>query len=144
MINPDGIEIIKKFEGFRAEAYKCPAGVWTIGYGRAHGVKPGDRITEIQADAFLREDLKTIENELKYVMARKPVNINQWSAIVCLCFNIGIGNFEKSEIFKYLPYSCQKSADSFLLYDKAHVHGKTCVLPGLLKRREAERLLFLK
>ena len=57
-----GRNLIQRFEGFRSEAYLCPSGVWTIGYGHTAGVKPGDTCTPDEADEFLKQDLRTAEN----------------------------------------------------------------------------------
>ena len=85
--------IIKRFEGCRLKAYKCPAGVWTIGYGRTQGVKQGDVITQEQADSWLRYDLKVFElhvkNNLKY-----KLNQNQFDALVSFTYNCGLKNLK--------------------------------------------------
>ncbi|MBQ5930381.1 MAG: lysozyme, partial [Clostridia bacterium] len=61
-ISKNGIDLIKKFEGCRLTAYKCPSGIYTIGYGHTSGVKKGQKITQKQAEAYLREDVKKFEN----------------------------------------------------------------------------------
>ena len=64
-ISKKGIDLIKRFEGCRLKAYKCPAGVWTIGYGHTSGVKQGDTISQQQADSWLRYDLRVFELHVK-------------------------------------------------------------------------------
>ncbi len=59
-----GIDLIKKYEGCRLDAYKCPAGVWTIGYGHTGDVQPGQQITQAQADAILIVDLERFEKKV--------------------------------------------------------------------------------
>lgn len=84
---------IKKFEGLRLKAYVCAAGVCTIGYGHTIGVKPGDVITEAQADAFFESDIRAVENQVNAL----PLHLGQYQfdAVVSFCFNVGIGKFKK-------------------------------------------------
>lgn len=138
--NQKGLALIKQFEGLRVKAYKCPGGIWTIGYGHTSGVRPEDTITESQAEQFLIQDIKEVELTLKYLLTGALVNENQWSALVSLVFNIGLGAFSRSTLRKLLPYSKTRAADEFLNWNKAG--GKT--MAGLLKRRKAERALFLE
>jgi len=84
-----GIDLIKKYEGFRAKAYKCPADKWTIGYGHTSGVNSGDVISEKQAEEFLRADLTTAERALN--RTRLHLNQNQFDALVSFIFNVGVG-----------------------------------------------------
>lgn len=81
---------IKQFEGLRLEAYVCAAGVCTIGYGHTTSVKPGDVITEAQADAFFESDIRAVENQVNAL----PLHLGQYQfdAVVSFCFNVGIGN----------------------------------------------------
>lgn len=135
MITSDkGIGLIKEFEGCRLSAYRCPAGVWTIGYGHTLNVKPGDVITQKQADEYLREDLKKFESHVssynKYGWTQ-----NEFDALVSFAFNIGnitgltaAGTRSKAQI-----------ADAMLLY----VRAKGIVLPGLITRRQKEHDLFV-
>lgn len=136
----NGIEIIKKYEGLRLKAYKCPAGILTIGYGHTKNVKQGDTITETQAEILLIYDLIDIENCIKKNV-KIPLNQNQFDALVSLCFNIGCGNFLKSTLLKKLNEGkIAEAVKEFLKWNKAG--GKE--LAGLTKRRQAEMELFLK
>ena len=90
----NGIAFIKRHEGVRLQAYLCPAGVWTIGYGHTSSVKQGDRISQSQADTYLRADLRTAEQAIN--KQRLNLNQNQFDALVSFVFNVGSGNFEKS------------------------------------------------
>lgn len=129
-----GIALIKSFEGCRLTAYKCPTGVWTIGYGHTAGVKQGQTITQTQAEAFLKEDLVRYE---KYVANTGLIlNQNQFDALVSFSYNCGVGNLKKLVNNRTLP----EIAEALLLYNKSS--GK--VLAGLVRRREAERALFLQ
>jgi len=135
-----GIELIKKYEGLKLKAYKCPAGVWTIGYGHTKNVKQGDVITEVQAEILLIYDLNDFENCIKKNV-RIPLTQNQFDALVSFCFNVGCGNFLKSTLLKKLNEGkIAEAAKEFLKWNKAG--GKE--LAGLTKRRQEEMELFLK
>ena len=142
--NRAGIEIIKRFEGLRLDAYKCPAGVWTIGYGHttaagAPAVSPGMKITEQEASDILVRDLAKFEAAVSKVLTR-PANENQFGAMVSLCYNIGSGAFAGSTVVrKFNAGDVQGAADAYRMWNK----GGGQVLPGLIRRREAERTLFL-
>ena len=129
-----GIELIKKFEGCVLKAYKCPAGVWTIGYGHTAGVKEGQKITQSQADTYLKEDLMVYEKHVNNLQL--PLNQNQFDALVSFCYNCGPGNLKSLVRNRTLA----QIADALLFYNK----GGGVVLKGLARRREAERELFLK
>lgn len=129
-----GINLIKQFEGCRLEAYKCPAGVWTIGYGHTAGVRPGQKISAAQAEAYLRSDLENYEKKVdKY--RGYGWSQNEFDAMVSFAYNLG-------SIDKLTANGTRSKtviAEKILLYNKAG--GK--VLVGLTRRREAERNLFL-
>ena len=128
-----GIDLIKKFEGCVLKAYKCPAGVWTIGYGHTSGVKEGQKITKTKAEELLKEDLKEFEgyvNNLKLTL-----NQNQFDALVSFTYNCGPGNLKKLVKNRTL----QQIADALPLYNKS----AGVVLNGLVRRRKEERELFL-
>jgi lysozyme len=134
-----GIELIKKFEGVRYEAYDDGVGVWTIGVGHTKGVMKGDKIDDRQVDQFLREDLESAEyavNSLVKVELRQ----SQFDALVSLVFNIGSGAFASSTLLKLLNKGRpEMAADQFPRWNMAG--GK--VMRGLVTRRAAERLLFM-
>lgn len=135
----EALEKIADFEGIRLEAYKCPAGVWTIGVGHTGGVKPGMKITRAQALAYFEQDIKSSED---YVAATGlTLTPNQNDALVSFVFNCGIKNLQK--LVKGRDY--QQIADAMLLYNKAKdpKTGKMVVLAGLTKRRKWEHDLFL-
>lgn len=140
-INEAGFDLVKSFEGYRLTAYKCPAGVWTIGYGHTgyvdgKAVCEGMIITKDKAAELLRKDMEKCENAVNNCTALtfKP-NENQFSALVSFTFNCGAGNLIKLVSGR----SADVVADKLLLYVKAN--GK--VLNGLVRRRKAERELFL-
>ncbi len=137
-MNDAGLKIIKKSEGLRLEAYES-GGRSYIGY--AHQMKPGDprKITEAQAEALLRQDVKASEDGVRSRLTR-PATSNQFSAMVSLAYNLGIGNFNKSRVLeRFNAGDMQGAADAFLGHNKAG--GK--VIPHLTHRREEERALFL-
>ena len=137
-IGQKGIDLIKHFEGCELNAYKCPAGVWTIGYGHIKGVSEGMSITQEQAEQMLLDELKEYEN---YINELVTVNLsqNQFDALVSWVYNLGPANLKSSTMLKVLndgkyedvPYQMKR-------WNKAG--GK--VLDGLVRRREAEALLY--
>lgn len=129
-----GIDLIKSFEGCRLTAYRCPAGVWTIGYGHTAGVVPGQVITQSNAIDFLAADLIKYETAVTKNV-KLPLNQAQFDALVSFTYNCGAGNFAK--LIKNRNYA--QIADALLLYNK----GGGKVLAGLTRRRKAERELFL-
>ena len=134
-INAKGLEIIKYFEGCRLKAYKCPAGVPTIGFGHVQGVKMGDVITQEQAEQYLKDDLKVYETHVASFNDKYNWSSNEFSALVSFAFNIG----SITQLTARGTRSKEEIADKILLYDYAG--GKR--LEGLRRRREAERALFL-
>ncbi len=138
-MNQAGIDLLTHYEGFRENAYRCPAGIWTIGFGFTDGVQPGDRMTLAEGQERLRDELKTRGEDVRNVCTRPP-NENEFAAMLSLAFNIGQGAFSGSTVLRKHNLGEQaKAADAFLMWVKAR--GK--VLPGLVRRRRAERLLYL-
>lgn len=130
-----GIDLIKKFEGCRLDAYRCPAGVWTIGYGHTAGVTAGQKISPAQAEAYLRADLEKYEKKVEKYADRYRWTQNEFDAMVSFAYNIG-------SIDKLTANGTRTKtviAEKILLYNKAG--GE--VLAGLTRRRQAERELFL-
>lgn len=138
-IGQAGLALIKQFEGCRLIAYQCSAGVWTIGYGHTAGVYKWMKITQAQADAFLKQDIAKFEkyiNNPSYVPFTDKLNQNQFDALVSFAFNLGQGNVKKLCVgrnINQIPSAMQQ-------YCKAA--GKT--LPGLQRRRKAEAALYNK
>lgn len=135
-ISKKGLAIIKEFEGCVLTAYKCPAGVWTIGYGHTAGVKAGMAIGEAVAEKFLKEDCKWAENAVNKWAAKYNWNQNQFDALVSFTFNCGAGNLET--LLAGGKRSIAEISEKILLYNKAN--GET--LAGLVRRRAAEKALF--
>ena len=138
-ISESGINLIKKWEGFRGSAYLDPVGIWTIGYGHTQGVKPGQVIAESDALILLKAELKTYEDAVRRLVT-VPLNQNQFDALTSFTYNTGIGALSQSTLLRFLNESdYQGAADQFLRW----VYGGGRVLPGLVSRRQAERRLFL-
>ena len=136
--SPKGIALIKEFEGLRLKAYKCPGGVWTIGYGHTAGVKPGMVISEAQAEEYLMADLIASEKYLNDL--RLAINQNQFDALISFIYNVGTGNFSRSTLLRKVRANPQDNSimDEFLRW----VYSKGRVLPGLQRRRLAEMKLY--
>ena len=138
-VSETGIELIKKFEGCVLKAYKCPAGVWTIGYGHTSGVKEGQTITKAQAKELLIQDLRPFEIGVNNLV-NVPLNQNQFDALVSFCYNLGTGNLKNSTLLKLLNKGDYNgAAEQFDHW--IYAGGKK--LNGLVKRRAAEKKLFL-
>lgn len=142
--NQAGVDLIKKYEGLELEAYLCPANVWTIGYGHTGpDVHPGMEVTESEAEHLLRQDLNKFERAVERLVM-VPMNPNEFAALVSLTYNIGEGNFSKSSCLRYLNQgNRQEAANRIELWNKARVGGELTVLEGLVRRRAAEKALFL-
>lgn len=166
-INQATIDLIKHFESLHdgdlsrvgLQPKMCPAGIYTIGYGRAvmdakgnycrgasgkaEAYRQYDTITEQQAEQFLAEDLTAFGADVERLLLM-PVSENEFGAMVSLAYNIGIHAFATSSVLRYFNKDdMPRAANAFLLWNKGTVNGKKVVLPGLVRRRQAERLLFL-
>lgn len=152
-VSENGVNLIKEFEGLRLEAYRCSAGVLTIGYGHTEGVFEGQKITEAEAGRLLSYDLNLFETQLLKALDADEitVNQNQFDALVSFAFNLGIYTLvhggrnakvtDVGSIWRNLKAErFQDAGDAFMLYTKAG--GKTS--EGLMRRRRAERELFLE
>ena len=135
---------IAKHEGLRLEAYRCPAGEWTIGYGctRINGreVRAGDRITKAEADAMLKSECARVRSQLSDSV-HVPVSLGEFTALVDFVYNVGIGSFRRSTLLKKLNAARYVDAGYEFLKWK-YAAGKE--LPGLVLRREDEKKLFLE
>lgn len=139
-VSERGVELVAKYEGCRLQAYKCPAGVWTIGYGHTAGVKEGDTLPSREyAKKLLKEDLAkygaSVNSCVKKGLITFPLTQNQFDALTSFCYNCGAGSLQKLVTGR----NATEVADKLLAYNK----GGGKVLAGLVKRREEERALFL-
>lgn len=139
-INQDGIDLIKSFEGLFLKAYLCPAGILTIGYGHTRTVTAGMEITRAQAEQFLQEDLRIFERAVSRLVTVR-LNDNQFAALVCFSFNVGVANFESSTLLKLLNRGWYEQVPAQLMR-WTRANGE--VLGGLSRRRAAEGVLWNK
>jgi lysozyme len=130
--------LIREFEDCRLEAYRCPAGIPTIGVGHTRGVRMGDRCTLQQADAWLTEDLHDAEAAVS-MLVKKPLTQSQFDALVSFTFNLGASRLGESTLLILLNRgNYTGAAAQFQRWDKS----KGVTLPGLVRRRAAEAALF--
>lgn len=136
----DVLDLIKRFEGLRLQAYQDAVGVWTIGYGSTGpGVIQGLSWSIQQAEADLAQRVNALDQTLAQLV-QVPLTANQRNALLSLMYNIGPSAFSGSTLLKDLNAgNVQKAADDFLAWN--HAGGK--VLDDLTKRRTQERALFL-
>ena len=135
----EGLALIKKFEGLELTAYKCAAGVWTIGYGHTKDVQEGDEWSEAHADHMLEVELEEFE---EYINDNVTVALsqNQFDALVSWVYNLGPANLKASTMLKVLNSGDYEGVPAQIQrWNKAG--GK--VLEGLIRRRKAEALLFV-
>lgn len=135
------ISLVKEFEGCRLTAYWDKWGkVWTIGYGWTRGVKKGDKWTQAQADKMLFEGIKPYAAAVQAAVGNSPTTQGAFDAMTSFAYNVGPANFRKSSVLRFhLKGDKSAAGNAFLAWNKAG--GK--VLPGLTRRRQAERKLYL-
>ena len=130
---------LKNYEKFRPTAYRpTPRDVWTCGYGHTTGVSEATTCTMAQAEEWLQDDVASAVLAVCRLVTA-PLNQNQFDALVSLCFNIGVGNFQGSGLLRFVNRSdWTDAANDFINWDKQ----AGTVLPGLENRREAEAARF--
>jgi lysozyme len=147
-VNQATIDLVKKWEGFKPEAYLCPANVWTIGYGTTTRagvgltVSKGMKITREEAEHYLQKTLNKFAEQIRpHITA--AINENEFGAFVSLAYNIGPSAFQRSSALRHFNAGDKKkAAGSMRLWNKARVKGELQVLQGLNNRREDEIRLF--
>lgn len=142
------VNLIKEFEGFKSYAYIDTDGTPVIGYGlsRIAGkpVKIGDRISPTEADAALNSHLQEIHRELEQIV-KVSLSEQQLSALASISFNVGINSIKTSTLVRKInAKDYAGAANEFLRWDKANWRGRLVQMPGLTRRRQAERQLFLE
>ena len=144
-INERGIEIVKRFEGISTKSYLCPANVWTVGYGATRSSSGGpidldmEPITEAEAETLLIRDLESSEGWVRRLI-KTALTENQYSALTSFTFNVGAGALQRSTLrMKLNRGEFQNAADEFPKWKFANKR----ILAGLVRRRAAERALFL-
>ncbi len=140
-VNDAGLELIKSFEGCKLKAYKDVRGILTIGYGHTGAdVEPDMEINQAAADSFLKKDIEWASSQVEKAL-KTPVSDNEFAALVCFAFNVGVHACISSTLMKLLNAGKHdKAAEQFVRWDMSG--GK--VVTGLHRRRLAERELFLK
>ncbi|NII73244.1 lysozyme [Dyella sp. SG562] len=134
------VNLVKSFEGCSLTAYTDSVGVLTIGYGHTGGVRPGQTISQDQADAFLVNDLATASAAVAQ-RVEVPLNQNQFDALTSFVFNVGGGAFHDSTMLRLIN---QRNFEGAAAEFERWRYAGGRVLPGLLRRRIAERTLFLR
>ena len=134
-----GRALIRKFEGFCKQAYLCPAGVWTIGYGHTRGVKKGDTCTVQQADVWLTEDLEDAEAAVA-MLVKSPLTQGQFDALASFTFNLGTRRLAESTLLILVNRGSYRAAAAQL---GRWVNAGGQKLKGLVDRRAAETEMFL-
>ena len=130
-----------QWEGCRLKAYRCPAGVLTIGYGHTgHDVKPGMEITAPQAVALFNADVDKFARSVEASLAGVTLKQKQFDAVVSLAYNIGLGGLKKSTLYRKVKANPDDPTirAEFMKHVNARVNGVLKPLPGLVKRRRAE------
>ena len=142
--SPNGIDLIKRFEGLELESYQDIAGIWTIGYGHTGPeVGPDQRITTSEAEALLRHDLISREKAVSR-LTRVELNQNEFDALVSFVYNVGENAYSRSTARKRLNNGDRiGAADALTWFNKATVNGVLREVQGLTRRRAAEKALFL-
>jgi len=137
------VDLIKRFEGYRQTSAQLPDGRWTIGYGHTLTARPGATVSEKDAEALLLYDLISVAhsvNEHTYT----PLTQNQFDALVCFAFNIGLENFLRSGVLRRVNEgSLLQAACAMEMWRKADFEGERIVIDALVRRRSAEKNLFL-
>ena len=142
-LTKDGHNLIKESEGLRLTAYQCSANVWTIGWGSTRGmdgrlVNEGEQITLDQARELYMRDINIFSGSVRKLVKVK-INENQFSALVSLAYNIGLGNFRASTLLRKLNRGDYEGcAGEFWKWRRAN--GE--IVAGLVARRERERIMF--
>lgn len=142
-ISQAGLDLIKNFEGLRRRSSKLPTGGWIVGYGHTRSAREGIEVSEREAEYLLRYDLQETER-LVCDVVRAPLHQNEFDALVSLAWNIGEEAFRHSDVLKYVNSGeMLAAAESFAAWRKARIDGHLIVLDALVRRRAAEKNLFL-
>lgn len=134
------LELIKKYEGFSSQAYKCPAGVWTVGWGHTgHDVNKDTILTPEEAELMLKKEVENLQEQILFLLDNKPT-ANELDALTSLVYNVGLGAFKKSRLLKRinLKENGELISKEWIEFNKAN--GK--IIKGLLRRRAEEICLY--
>ena len=150
-VSKDCVELVKKFEGLHklkddglVHSYRCPAGKWTLGFGKTKGVRSGMTCTVAEAEQFLYDDLDEHGKIVKkYVNV--PLTQSQYDSLTSFVFNLGGGAFRSSTLLKRLNSGkYDECPEQIMRWNKARVDGKLTPLRGLTRRRTAEAAIFAR
>lgn len=143
-VNKAGKDLIKRFEGCKLKAYKCPAGLWTISWGLTFypdgtKVKEGDVITQQQAEDYFNAIVDDFAKKVD-ALIKSNVSENNFSALVSFAYNVGMGNFQRSTLLRKVNANPKDTTirAEFMKWTRAN----NVVLKGLVSRREAEAKLY--
>lgn len=141
----NGLKLIMAYEGFRSHSKQLPDGRWMVGYGHTRAARQGVRVSQHEAVAILREfDLPPVEKALNELLL-VPVNQNEFDALVSFAFNIGVDQFEGSDVLAFLNAGNRLAAAAAMeVWRKAHVGSREMVVDPLVRRRSEEKALFLQ
>lgn len=143
-ISEAGLDLIKRFEGFRAEPAPLAEGGWLVGYGHVRIAEPGQAVTPDEADELLKRDLAPVERFVNSLVTAS-IGQGQFDALVSFCFSVGQAAFEKSDVLRkvnagqIVPAACAMDA-----WRKSSVGGDSEIFDILIRRRAAEKALFLQ
>ena len=142
-VSPAGIELLKDFEGFRSQSAQLPNGRWTVGYGHTKSARAGVTISAADASALLQYDLIEVVGAVNDLVFT-PITQNQFDALVCFAFNVGLEAFRASTVLRRINEgSMLQAAWSLEMWRKAEFEGHEFVVDALVRRRAAEKALFL-
>lgn len=143
-VNKAGKDLIKRFEGCKLKAYRCPAGLWTISWGLTFypdgtKVKEGDVITQQQAEDYFNAIVDDFAKKVD-ALIKSNVSENNFSALVSFAYNVGMGNFQRSTLLRKVNANPKDTTirAEFMKWTRAN----NVVLKGLVRRREAEAKLY--
>jgi len=144
IVSPATLAFIKGFEGLRLTAYRDAVGVLTIGWGHTGDVQPGQQIGLHQAEILLELDANRAAAAVRR-RVKVPLTPGQFDALVSFTFNLGEGRLAESTLLRQLNAGDYRgAAEELLRWDKGTVRGRKVALPGLTRRRWAERELFMR
>ena len=143
-VSQAGVGLIESFEGFRAKAARLADGGWTIGYGHTRSAREGAEVSPNDASILLKYvDLPPVEEAI-HALVFTPLAQNQYDALVAFVFNVGVDAFSASDVLKRLNEGrLTEAACALDLWRKAEISGDPVVLDALIRRRAAEKTLFL-
>lgn len=149
-LDTNGYNLIKGFEGLKLKAYKDSVGIWTIGYGNitykdGSKVKQGDSISQDEANDLFNYYADKFAAKVASLI-KKPINQNQFNAVVSLAYNIGVGAFGTSSVLRKMNINPNDPTikESFEAWNKGTIGGKKVIIQGLVNRRKKESELYFK